>query len=53
MADRVRRSDFLMQETVYKWWPIAGTISAVGALLGAFLAAERAVRQDVIQSTVI
>jgi ABC-type antimicrobial peptide transport system permease subunit len=43
-------SDFLMQETVYKWWPIAGVISAIGALLGAFLGARKALRQDVIQA---
>src|SRR6266478_4909554 len=43
-------SDFLMQETVYKWWPIAGAISAVGALLGAYLGARKSLRQDVIQA---
>jgi putative ABC transport system permease protein len=43
-------SDFLMQETVYKWWPIAGAISAVGALMGAYLGARQSHRQDVIQA---
>jgi len=43
-------SDFLIQETVYKWWPIAGAISAVGALLGAYLGARKSLRQDVIQA---
>lgn len=40
----------LTQETVYKWWPIAGAISIAGALLGAILPAWKAVRQDVIQA---
>jgi putative ABC transport system permease protein len=40
----------LTQETVYKWWPIAGAISVVGALLGAILPARKAVKQDVIQA---
>lgn len=40
----------LTQETVYKWWPIAGAISVAGALLGAILPAWKAVRQDVIQA---
>ena len=43
-------SDFLMQETVYKSWPIAGAISAVGALMGAYLGARQSLRQDVIQA---
>jgi hypothetical protein len=42
-------SDFMVQETVYKWWPMAGAISAVGALLGASLPAWKAVRQDLVQ----
>jgi putative ABC transport system permease protein len=35
-------SDFMVQETVYKWWPMAGAISGVGALLGAILPAWKA-----------
>jgi putative ABC transport system permease protein len=42
-------SDFMVQETVYKWWPMAGAISGVGALLGAILPAWKAVRQDLVQ----
>lgn len=37
----------LMQETVYGWWPIAGGIAIVGALIGAIVPATRAARQDV------
>jgi putative ABC transport system permease protein len=40
----------LTQETVYKWWPIAGAISVVGALLGAIFPGWKAVNQDVIQA---
>ena len=40
----------LTQETVYKWWPIAGAISVAGALLGAIFPGWKAVRQDVIQA---
>jgi len=40
----------LTQETVYEWWPIAGAISVVGALLGAILTGWKAVKQDVIQA---
>jgi putative ABC transport system permease protein len=40
----------LTQETVYKWWPIAGAISVAGALLGAILPAWKAVKQDVIKA---
>ena len=40
----------LTQETVYEWWPIAGAISVVGALLGAILPGWKAVKQDVIQA---
>ena len=40
----------LTQETVYKWWPIAGAISVVGALLGAIFPGWKAVKQDVIQA---
>jgi putative ABC transport system permease protein len=40
----------LTQETVYEWWPMAGAISVVGALLGAILPGWKAVKQDVIQA---
>jgi len=40
----------LTQETVYRWWPIAGAISVVGALLGAIFPGWKAVKQDVIQA---
>jgi putative ABC transport system permease protein len=40
----------LTQETVYEWWPIAGAISVVGALLGAIFPGWKAVKQDVIQA---
>lgn len=40
----------LTQETVYEWWPIAGAISIVGALLGAIFPGWKAVKQDVIQA---
>jgi putative ABC transport system permease protein len=40
----------LTQETVYAWWPIAGAIAIVGALLGAIVPAMKAVRQDVTQA---
>ena len=40
----------LTQETVYKWWPIAGAISVAGALLGAIFPGWKAVKQDVIQA---
>lgn len=40
----------LTQETVYKWWPIAGGISIAGALLGAIFPGWKAVKQDVIQA---
>jgi len=42
-------SDFIIQETVYKWWPIAGAVSAVGVLLGGVLPAWKAVRQDLVE----
>lgn len=41
-------SDFVIQEIAYKWWPIAGAISAAGALLGAILPAWLALRQDLM-----
>jgi putative ABC transport system permease protein len=42
-------SDLLIQETVLKWWLIAGAISVVGALLGAILPAWKAIRQDPVK----
>ena len=40
----------LVQETVYAWWPIAGAIAIVGALLGAVVPGMKAVRQDVTEA---
>ena len=40
----------LVQETVYKWWPIAGGIAIVGALLGTVVPAARAVKQDATEA---
>jgi putative ABC transport system permease protein len=40
----------LVQETVYGWWPIAGGIAIVGALLGAIMPGYKAVRQDVTEA---
>jgi putative ABC transport system permease protein len=40
----------LVQETVYWWWPIAGAIAVVGALLGAVVPGMKAVRQDVTEA---
>lgn len=40
----------LVQETVYSWWPIAGGIAIVGALLGAVVPTAKAVRQDVTEA---
>jgi putative ABC transport system permease protein len=40
----------LVQETVYAWWPIAGAIAIVGALLGAVIPGMKAVRQDVTEA---
>jgi putative ABC transport system permease protein len=40
----------LVQETVYGWWPIAGAIAVVGALLGAVVPGMKAVRQDVTEA---
>jgi putative ABC transport system permease protein len=40
----------LVQETVYEWWPIAGAIAVVGALLGAVVPGMKAVRQDVTEA---
>jgi putative ABC transport system permease protein len=40
----------LVQETVYYWWPIAGSIAIVGALLGAIAPGIKAVQQDVTEA---
>ncbi len=40
----------LTQETVYAWWPIAGAIAIVGALLGAIVPGYKAVQQDVTEA---
>jgi putative ABC transport system permease protein len=40
----------LVQETVYSWWPIAGAIAIVGALLGAIVPGYKAVQQDVTEA---
>lgn len=40
----------LVQETVYEWWPIAGAIAIVGALLGTIVPAARAVKQDATEA---
>jgi putative ABC transport system permease protein len=40
----------LVQETVYGWWPIAGGIAVVGALLGAVVPGVKAVKQDVTEA---
>lgn len=40
----------LTQETVYGWWPIAGVIAIVGALLGAIVPGYKAVQQDVTEA---
>ncbi|HEX3572375.1 MAG TPA: ABC transporter permease [Acidobacteriaceae bacterium] len=40
----------LTQETVYGWWPIAGAIAIVGALLGAIVPGYKAVQQDVTEA---
>ena len=40
----------LVQETVYGWWPIAGGIAILGALLGAVMPGYKAVRQDVTEA---
>jgi putative ABC transport system permease protein len=40
----------LVQETVYGWWPIAGAIAVVGALLGAVVPGMKAVQQDVTEA---
>jgi putative ABC transport system permease protein len=40
----------LVQETVYYWWPIAGAIAIIGALLGAIVPGIKAVKQDVTEA---
>ena len=40
----------LTQETVYMWWPIAGAIAIVGAMLGVIVPAAKAVGQDVTEA---
>jgi putative ABC transport system permease protein len=40
----------LVQETVYAWWPVAGAIAIVGALLGAVVPGIKAVKQDVTEA---
>ena len=40
----------LVQETVYKWWPIAGAIAITGALIGTVVPATRAVKQDATEA---
>jgi putative ABC transport system permease protein len=40
----------LEQIIVYGWWPIAGAIALVGALLGAAYPGWRAARQDPIEA---
>jgi putative ABC transport system permease protein len=40
----------LRQETVYSWWPIAGGVAIVGALIGAIIPAIKAVSQDATEA---
>ena len=40
----------LTQETVYLWWPIAGGVAIVGALLGVVVPGIKAVRQDATEA---
>ncbi len=40
----------LVQETVYKWWPIAGVIAITGAVIGTIVPAIRAVKQDATEA---
>jgi len=40
----------LVQETVYKWWPIAAAIAITGALVGTIVPAARAVKQDATEA---
>ena len=43
-------SDCLTLDMVYKWWPMAGAISAAGPLSGEIFALRRSVRLGVIQA---
>jgi ABC-type antimicrobial peptide transport system permease subunit len=43
-------SDYLTLETAYRWWPIAGTISAIDPLSGAAFALRKSVTQGVLQA---
>jgi putative ABC transport system permease protein len=40
----------LVQETVYKWWPIAAAIAIAGAIIGTIVPAIRAVKQDATEA---
>lgn len=40
----------LTQETVYVWWPIAGAIAVVGAMLGTIAPAYKASHHEVIEA---
>jgi putative ABC transport system permease protein len=40
----------LVQETVYKWWPITAAIAIVGALFGTVVPALKAVKQDATEA---
>ena len=40
----------LVQETVYAWWPYAGGIAIVGAMLGVIVPGVKAVKQDVTEA---
>jgi putative ABC transport system permease protein len=40
----------LTQETVYLWWPVAGAIAIVGALIGAIVPGIKAVQQDATEA---
>ena len=40
----------LTQETVYAWWPIAGAIAIMGAVLGTLAPAFKAIREEVTQA---
>jgi putative ABC transport system permease protein len=40
----------LIQAIVPSWWPIAGAIAVVGALLGAIYPGLKAAKQDAIEA---